>query len=154
VLYFGLMVTDDGPKVIEYNVRFGDPETQALLPTLDTDFYSLLETVANGSLPATPRQRGSSVVVVVASGGYPNQYETGYPVELPVISPDRGLIFHASTKPVDGGFVTGGGRCFSSVGLGPDLAVAANNAYEIAEQIHFHGAWYRHDIAKSHRRSR
>jgi phosphoribosylamine--glycine ligase len=154
VLYVGLMVTDDGPKVIEYNVRFGDPEAQALIPTLDTDLATLFEAVAAGRLPAAPRQRGAAVVVVVASGGYPDRYETGFSVDLPAVDPERGLIFHAGTRTRDGRVVTGGGRCFSSVGLGPDLAVAADHAYELAERIRFHRGWYRRDIAAPYRSSR
>ncbi|CAI8016441.1 Phosphoribosylamine--glycine ligase [Geodia barretti] len=154
VLYIGLMVTDDGPKVIEYNVRFGDPEAQALIPTLDTDLATLFEAVAAGRLPAAPRQRGAAVVVVVASGGYPARYETGFSVDLPAVDPERGLIFHAGTRTRDGRVVTGGGRCFSSVGLGPDLAVAADHAYELAERIRFHRGWYRRDIAAPYRSSR
>ena len=153
VLYIGLMVTDDGPKVIEYNVRFGDPEAQALIPTLGTDLATLFEAVAAGRLPAAPRQRGAAVVVVVASGGYPDRYETGFSVDLPAVDPERGLIFHAGTRTRDGRVVTGGGRCFSSVGLGPDLAVAADHAYELAERIRFHRGWYRRDIAAPYRSS-
>ena len=154
VLYVGLMVTDDGPKVIEYNVRFGDPEAQALIPSLDTDLASLLEAVAAGRLPDAPTQDRAAVCVVVASGGYPECYETGFPVDLPVAAPDRGLIFHASTRTRDGGVVTGGGRCFSAVGLGQDLAGAAAHAYELAERIRFEGAWYRRDIARAFRGNR
>ena len=154
VLYLGLMVTDDGPRVIEYNVRFGDPEAQALIPTLDTDVAALFASVAAGRLPAAPDQERAAVCVVVASGGYPERYETGFPVDLPVADPDRGLIFHASTQARDGRVVTGGGRCFSAVGLGPDLSAAADHAYELAERIRFHGGWCRRDIAAAYRGSR
>lgn len=152
VLYLGLMATDEGPKVIEYNVRFGDPEAQALLPTLGTDLGGLLQEIAAGRTPAVPAQRGAAVVVVVASGGYPEQYTTGLPVELPADAPTRGIVFHASTYEHDGRVVTGGGRCFSAVGLGADLASAADHAYEIAAQIRFKQSWYRSDIAGAYRR--
>ncbi len=154
VLYVGLMATDDGPKVIEYNVRFGDPEAQVLIPSLNTDLASLLEAVAAGRLPDPPPQDRAAVCVVVASGGYPERYATGVPVDLPGAAPDRGLLFHASTRARDGRVVTGGGRCFSAVGLGRNLGTAAAHAYELAERIHFHGAWYRRDIAGAYRGSR
>ena len=154
VLYVGLMVTEDGPRVIEYNVRFGDPEAQVLIPSLNTDLASLLEAVAAGRLPGVPAQDRAAACVVVASGGYPERYETGCPVDLPVADPDRGLIFHASTRTCDGRVVTGGGRCFSAVGLGSDLGAAAAHAYELAERIRFHGGWYRHDIAAAYRGNR
>ena len=154
VLYVGLMVTEDGPRVIEYNVRFGDPEAQVLIPSLNTDLASLLDAVAAGRLPDVPPQDRAAACVVVASGGYPERYETGFPVDLPVADPDRGLIFHASTRTRDGRVVTGGGRCFSAVGLGSDLGAAAAHAYELAERIRFHGGWYRHDIAAAYRGNR
>ena len=151
VLYIGLMATPDGPKVIEYNVRFGDPETQALLPTLDVDMGHLFQEISAGRKPNLPAQHGTAVVVVVASNGYPEQYATGLAVQLPVTTQKHGLIFHASTQLQNKQILTGGGRCFSAVGLGQDLKISAAHAYELARQIRFKGSWYRRDIAAHYR---
>lgn len=149
ILYFGLMITDEGPKVLEYNVRFGDPEAQAVIPLIETDFANLFEAVAKQSLGTqklsiSPLQ---SICVVVAAEGYPGEYEKNFQVELPDIRLEkRQHLFHASTRMVHGELVTGGGRCFSVVGKGSELLKARNRCYELASQVQFPGAWYRKDI--------
>lgn len=152
VLYIGLMATADGPKVIEYNVRFGDPEAQALLPTIDTDLATLFKEISAGRTPPPPTQHSTAVVVVIASGGYPDQYSTGLPVRLPAAGTESGLIFHANTRIRNRQILTGGGRCFSAVGLGENHSMAAEQAYKLATQICFKGSWFRRDIAASYRR--
>lgn len=159
VLYFGLMITAQGPKVLEFNVRFGDPETQVLMPMLGMDFGALVEAMAvrtpgrladaagaaNG--PGTP---GAALGVVVASRGYPDSTEKGALVEPILGMPgNESLVFHASTRRDSTGRVrTGGGRCFTAVGLGHDLGAAADNAYKAARKVRFDGGWYRGDIGR------
>jgi phosphoribosylamine--glycine ligase len=148
VLFFGIMLTAEGPKLLEYNVRFGDPETQSLLPLLETDVGELCLKVASGSLGETvPRfSRETACGVVIAAPGYPNDYPKGLPIDLSGIKNDA-LLFHASTKrDPDGRVVTGGGRCFTAVGVGRDWASARDRAYRLASSLHFEGAWYRPDI--------
>jgi phosphoribosylamine---glycine ligase len=162
VLYFGLMITRQGPKVLEFNVRFGDPETQVLLPVLDLDFGALVEAMTTGTLAdfaagmtgpsgAAPRAApGAALGVVVASRGYPDSSEKGVAIEpVPDLPPDRVLVFHASTSLGTGGRArTGGGRCFTVVGLGADLRAASRNAYAAAGAVRFDGAWFRGDIGR------
>lgn len=152
VLYFGLMITENGPKILEYNVRFGDPETQVLLSVIKTDFGNLIEAVAEGTLESISEisNTHSGVCVVVAGAGYPGSYKKGLPV-VPIKKYDQSLIniFHASTTTDSRGTVlTGGGRCFSVVGKGEDTLSAATVAYENMELINFEGAWFRSDIGK------
>ncbi|MBN1412173.1 MAG: phosphoribosylamine--glycine ligase [Spirochaetales bacterium] len=152
VLFFGLMITEKGPKVLEYNVRFGDPETQAFLPLIDADFGNLLEAMMEGTLDMISLKENplSSVCVVVASQGYPASYKKGVKVKpIPEISEEKALIFHASTVlDKNGDVLTGGGRCFSVVGMDEDLITAASRAYNAVQFIQFDGAWCRKDIAK------
>ncbi len=149
ILYFGIMITKDGPKVLEYNVRFGDPEAQTLLPLIEDDFCNLFEAVASGNLGGmhssiSPLQ---SICAVVASAGYPGDYKKGLEVILPDIRLEqRQYIFHASTVNKDGKLLTGGGRCFAVVGTGTELLKARNRCYELASTIQFEGAWFRKDI--------
>ena len=98
-LYFGLMLTPDGPKVIEYNCRFGDPETQVVLPLLKTDLLTIMQAVENESLGSLPVEwfDGAAACVVLASGGYPGHYETGKPMQLPAETPDNVTLYHAGT---------------------------------------------------------
>jgi len=150
VLYVGLMITREGPKVIEFNCRFGDPECQVILPRLEDDLLGLLHAAATGvGLPAalawSPRP---SVCVVMASGGYPGHYETGRPITgveaaagLPGVT-----VFHAGTARVDGALVTAGGRVLGVEATGADVAAAIRAAYGAVERIHFDGAHYRRDI--------
>lgn len=151
-LYAGLALTDDGPQVIEFNARFGDPETQALLPRLTSDLGELIVATASGDL------RGASlswrdeacVTVVLASDGYPGEYETGYPISgVDRASAAEGVhVFHAGTATSpDGSLVTGGGRVMAVSALGDGVADARRRAYEASEMISFRGKWMRSDIA-------
>jgi len=159
VLFAGLMVTRDGPRVIEFNCRFGDPECQAILPRLDQDLLPLLESVAAGrGLPASLRWRpDASVCVVLASGGYPGTYETGRPISglnrEGGLDPDGGVaggvnVFHAGTALQGGRFVTAGGRVLGVQALGRDVREAITNAYAGVARIHFDGAHFRKDIGR------
>jgi phosphoribosylamine---glycine ligase len=155
VLYFGLMITPQGPKVLEFNVRFGDPETQVLLPVLDLDLGEIMESMASGTMARcggiarAPTASGAALGVVIAGRGYPESSEKGAVVSpIPELSPSE-LVFHASTVIGDDGTVrTGGGRCFTAVGLGRDLASASGHAYRAAPRVCFNGAWYRGDIGR------
>jgi phosphoribosylamine--glycine ligase len=152
VLFAGLMLTAEGPKVIEFNARFGDPETQAILPVLDGDLVPLLHAVAVGDATglAAPPAHGAAVGVVLAAGGYPGRYATGRPIAGLDRVPDDVLVFHAGTRrDGDGRIVTAGGRVLTVVGLGPDLASARARAYAGAAVITFEGCHYRTDIALS-----
>ena len=151
VLYAGLILTEDGPKVLEFNARFGDPETQAILPILDDDLLALLAAVADGTLadvPAPLPPARAAVEVVLASGGYPGPYATGAPIAGLEDVPDDVIVFHAGTRRDDQGrIVTAGGRVLTVVGTGPDLAAARERAYAGAAAISFPGRHYRTDIA-------
>jgi len=151
ILYAGLVMTDRGPMVLEFNARFGDPETQVVLPTMQGDLGALLEAVAHGTLadqPA-PTSTGAAVGIVLASGGYPASYPTGLPIAgLDEIEDERTIVFHAGTKRDDAGqVVTAGGRVLTVVGLGDDLASARDRAYASADRIRFAGRHLRRDIA-------
>jgi phosphoribosylamine---glycine ligase len=153
VLYFGLMITARGPMILEFNVRFGDPETQVLLPVLGADLGGLCEAMTSGTLSRTPGLVPASQAalgVVVASRGYPEKSEKGALVAPMTPSPTPGsVVFHASTMCNPAGkVVTGGGRCFTAVGLGRDLGEASGRAYAAAASVSFDGAWYRHDIGR------
>jgi phosphoribosylamine--glycine ligase len=150
VLFAGLMLTDQGPKVIEFNARFGDPEIQAILPLLDVDLVNLLWAVASGDVAEvpTPAFTGAAVGVVLASGGYPDAYATGLPISGLDQVPDDVLVFHAGTRlDAEGRVVTAGGRVLTVVGVGPNLATARERAYAGAAVISFPGCHYRTDIA-------
>jgi phosphoribosylamine---glycine ligase len=152
VVFFGLMITESGPKLLEYNVRFGDPETQVLMPLIQSDFGNLCDAMVNGTLDqfALRISNDSAVGVVVASGGYPGSYKKGVPVEaLPVSSEKNHLVFHASTqRDRDGRVITGGGRCFTVVGTGSNALSANNHAYQAVTGVTFDGAWWRKDIGQ------
>lgn len=148
VLFFGIMLTGEGPKLLEYNVRFGNPETQSLLPLLETSATELLYGVARGGLCSLrPRFSAKTACgVVIAAPGYPGSYPKGIPVDLGGVEPEA-LLFHASTSRGDDGIVrTGGGRCFTAVGIGADWETARNEAYSLAARARFEGAWFRPDI--------
>jgi phosphoribosylamine--glycine ligase len=151
VFYAGLMVTASGPKVIEFNCRFGDPETQVMLPLLDGDLVDLLYRSATGDLggvESISMQPGAAVGVVLASGGYPGAYETGKPIEGLETRVDKTTIFQAGTKRGESGeIVTAGGRVLTVVGTGKDLATARARAYQRVETLGFEGMHYRSDIA-------
>jgi phosphoribosylamine---glycine ligase len=153
VLFFGVMMTSRGPKLLEYNVRFGDPETQSLLPLLEGDFAEYLRSAANGELPPRAPAASSDYAcgVVIAAPGYPGTYPKGIRVELSAAGPlsagGKSLLFHASTTlGPDGSARTGGGRCFTAVGLGASWPEARDRAYSMAAAVRFDGAWYRPDI--------
>jgi len=149
-LYFGLMLTADGPKVLEFNCRMGDPECQPLMVRLESDLAEVLEKLAAGQLAGTELawSPGASVCVVLASGGYPGQYETGKPIAGldAAAALDNVVVFHAGTRKADGGFVTAGGRVLGVTARGPDLRAAVARAYAAAGKIKFEGRHYRKDI--------
>lgn len=151
VLYAGLMVTDDGPKVLEFNARFGDPETQVLMPRLDDELAPALAACAEGTLGSmtVSVSRSAAVTVVLASGGYPEAYETGIEVSglEDAEGVDGALVFHAGTAERRGRVVTSGGRVLSVSARGDDLADARARAYEACSRISFDGMHYRRDIA-------
>jgi phosphoribosylamine--glycine ligase len=151
VLFVGLMIDAAGaPSVVEYNVRFGDPETQALMLQMPGDLVPLLDGAARGRLDApAPRGDGAAVCVVLASGGYPREFAKGRPIrgiEDAESDPDV-VVFHAGTRRVDGGFVTNGGRVLGVTARGASIAAARERAYAAAARITFEGAHYRRDIA-------
>lgn len=151
VLYAGLMITATGPRVLEFNCRFGDPETQAILPRLATDLLPALDACVDGTLrPDLVRwQSEACVCVVLASEGYPGRYATGRPItgleEAGRL--DRTVVFHAGTRMEDGRVVTAGGRVLGVTALGATLREAVDNAYRAVERISFEGRMYRRDIA-------
>ena len=152
-LYFGLMLTPNGPKVIEYNARFGDPETQVVLPRLKTDLVTIIESVIDGTLENVDIQwsEEAAACVVMASGGYPVKYEKGKVItgldengQLPGVT-----VYHAGTAEKDGQLVTSGGRVLGVTALAPTLDEALQKAYDAVEKIHFDGAHYRRDIGRT-----
>ncbi|MBT8214851.1 MAG: phosphoribosylamine--glycine ligase [Acidimicrobiia bacterium] len=148
-LYCGMMLTDDGPKVLEFNCRLGDPETQVVLPLLDEDLADLLRAGARGRLTDEPFSwhPDHAVDVVLASAGYPDAPETGKPIEGVDDVDDDVLVFHAGTGRVDGDLVSTGGRVLNVVGIGPSLSTARQRAYAAAARIEFEGKQFRTDIA-------
>ncbi|HEY0736834.1 MAG TPA: phosphoribosylamine--glycine ligase [Herpetosiphonaceae bacterium] len=149
VLYAGLMLTEDGPRVLEFNARFGDPETQVLLPLLASDLVEIMLACVEGRLtPDLVRWHdGAALGVVLAAEGYPAQPHTGDPIGLPDEQPDT-LIFQAGTARREDQIVTAGGRVLAAVGLGSTLAQAHARAYALAEQITFRGRQLRQDIGQ------
>ncbi len=148
-LYFGLMLTADGPKVIEYNCRFGDPETQAVLPLVEADLASVMRLISLGKLAeADIRVKNAySCCVVLASGGYPDAYEKGKTISIGEMEEDT-TVFHAGTKLTDGGYITSGGRVIGVTAVRESLAEAVKAAYRGADRIHFEGMYRRSDIGK------
>ena len=151
LLYPGLMITEDGPRVLEFNCRFGDPETQALLPRMKSDLLKLLDATIDGKLDSQTIEwdERPSVTVVLASAGYPEKYETGKKISgLADAARLEGVrVFHAGTKIADGEVVTSGGRVLAVTALGQTINAARNRAYEAVSRIHFDGCHYRRDIA-------
>lgn len=149
-LYCGIMLTEKGPQVIEYNARFGDPETQVMLPLLETDLIEVIEASLDGRLDSLDVKcyNGCAVCVVLASGGYPGSYETGKPITGLEDSAaiDGVTVFHAGTKLVDGQVVTAGGRVLGVTGVGATFREARDKAYAGASQIKFENMHYRTDI--------
>jgi phosphoribosylamine--glycine ligase len=153
VLYLGLMLTDDGPKVLEYNMRFGDPETQPVLARLDSDLLDVFEGIADGSLEGVELSwsADAALCVVLASRGYPGPYDTGKAIEgLDAASNTAGVtVFHAGTKAgPDGRVVTSGGRVLGVTARAASLEEARSHVYEAVRQISFEGAMYRTDIGR------
>ena len=150
-LYFGLMITPKGPKVIEYNCRFGDPETQVVLPRLKTDIVDIFEAIDNETLSDLDVEWSDDACacVIMASGGYPKSYPKG--IEITGLSNgqlDGVTVYHAGTKLQDNKLVTSGGRVLGVTALGDTLENALKKSYDAVEKIHFEGAHYRRDIGK------
>ena len=153
ILFVGLMLTDDGPKVLEYNARFGDPETQVVLPRMKTDLVEMFEACIDGTLAQKKLEfeDNAAVCVVLASDGYPVSYEKGFAISgFDRFHDDEGYYcFHAGTKFADGQIVTNGGRVLGVTAKGADLRAARANAYKAAEWIDFKNKYMRHDIGKA-----
>jgi phosphoribosylamine--glycine ligase len=148
-LYVGIMVTESGPKVVEFNVRFGDPECQVLMPSLETDPVQIMEDIAHGRFrPSAVKLRpGATIIIVLAAGGYPGEIRKGDPITLPATLPEGVDIVHGGTKRLpDGRVVTSGGRVLGVVAHGPTLQEAARRAYAVVPQIKFEGCHCRRDI--------
>lgn len=149
-LYFGLMLTPKGPKVIEYNARFGDPETQVVLPRIETDLVDICEAVIDGTLGDLDIKwkKGAAACVVMASGGYPESYKKG--IEMSGLDEKGGvegaIVYHAGTKLENGKFYTNGGRVLGVTAVDDTLEGALKKAYDAVEKISFEGAHYRKDI--------
>lgn len=153
LLYPGLMITGEGAQVLEFNCRFGDPETQAILPRMKSDLLPLLQATIDGKIDNYEIEwdTGASVTVVMASGGYPGKYELGKPISGldDAARLENVQIFHAGTKRANGGTVTAGGRVLAVTALGQTVESARNHAYEAVSRIHFEGCHFRRDIAMS-----
>jgi phosphoribosylamine--glycine ligase len=150
VLYPGLMLTKEGPKVLEFNCRFGDPETQVVLPRLESDLGEIILAVVDGELDKLniAWKPQACITVVMASGGYPGSYQTGYLIKgLNTELANDVIVFHSGTSKEDGRIVTAGGRVLSITALGNSLTQARESAYQTVEKITFEGAQYRSDIA-------
>ena len=145
-LYFGLMLTKDGPKVIEYNCRFGDPETQVVLPLLESDLLTVMQAVTEERLADCPVhfRDGSACCVIMASAGYPVSYEKGY--EITMRHPEH--VYVAGAELCDGKLLTSGGRVLGAAATAETLAQAVSAAYALVEEIHFDNAYYRKDIGQ------
>ena len=150
-LYFGLMITPKGPKVIEYNCRFGDPETQVVLPLLESDLLTIMQAVNKGTLKDVEVKFSNNYAccVVMASGGYPVKYNTGYPIDFGKAETlENVTIFHAGTKLDDGKIVTSGGRVLGVTAVANSAGNARDKAYEATKYISFRDSHYRSDIGK------
>ena len=150
-LYFGLMLTEEGPKVIEYNCRFGDPEAQVVLPLLESDLLDIMQAVYEERLNEVEVKFKDSAAccLIAASGGYPKDYKKGYKITgLSDAISTGALIYHAGTKIVDNELVTSGGRVLGVTAIKPTLEDAVSHAYKAMEKIHFENMHYRKDIGK------
>ena len=151
VIYFGLMLTPNGPKVVEYNARFGDPECQVVLSLLDTDLLEIMMACRNGTLDQVDVQwkDGSACVLVLASGGYPNAYEKGYPISGIDKANETAVVFHAGTKKGnDGAILTNGGRVLGVTAVGSNLEEAIQGAYSAGAHISWTDMHFRTDIGR------
>lgn len=153
IIFFGLMLTEDGPRVLEYNARFGDPEAQVVLPRMKNDIIDVFEACIDGTLDKIQLdfEENAAVCVVLASDGYPEHYEKGYPIEgLDTFKGKNGYyVFHAGTKLSDDKIVTNGGRVLGVTAKGSDLKQARANAYAATEWIQFENKYKRNDIGKA-----
>ncbi|MBZ0284219.1 MAG: phosphoribosylamine--glycine ligase [Anaerolineae bacterium] len=154
VLYAGLMITPDGPKVLEFNCRFGDPETQVILPLLQTDLVDILNACIDGKLTSNlvyeKYEERTAATVVLAAPGYPGSYPKGLPISgLKNITDENVIVFHAGTTQKDGQLVTNGGRVLNVTAVGSTLDEALQRAYAAIEHIHFDGMHYRKDIGRT-----
>lgn len=149
-LYFGLMITPKGPKVIEYNCRFGDPETQVVLPLLKTDLLTVMQAVANETLADLEVEwyDKAAACVILASGGYPSSYEKGKVMTFPETIPANTVIYHAGDTLKDGKLLTSGGRVLGITAIADTLKEALADAYAVAETVGFEGKYMRYDIGK------
>ena len=149
-LYFGLMLTKAGPKVIEYNCRFGDPETQVVLPLLESDLFTVMKAVSEEKLAETEVKfsEGAACCVVMASNGYPTKYETGFEITLPEKYEAHEEVYVAGAKLCDGKLLTAGGRVLGAVAKSDDLKTAIEKAYALTEKIDYANAYCRKDIGK------
>jgi len=150
-LYFGLMLTENGPKVIEYNCRFGDPETQVVLPLLETDLLEIMLAVEDERLCDIPvrLKNGAACCVVMASQGYPAKYDTGYEISLNDADRQENVfVYHAGTKRKDGRLLTSGGRVLGVTAVADTPRLAQSAAYAATARIRFENAFYRSDIGE------
>ena len=147
-LYFGLMLTPKGPKVIEYNCRFGDPETQVVLPLLESDLLTVMQACRNGTLAETEVKfsDGAACCVIMASNGYPEHYEKGFAITMPAETAAHTYV--AGAKREEDRLLTSGGRVLGVTATAADLKSAIEKAYERVESVHFDNAFYRHDIGQ------
>ncbi len=147
-LYFGLMITKDGPKVIEYNCRFGDPETQVVLPLLESDLLTVMKATTDGTLESTEVKfkDANACCVIMASAGYPVSYKKGFEMTVPSDIADS--VYIAGAKYEDGKLVTNGGRVLGATAVADTLKSAIDGAYALVDKIQFEGAFYRHDIGQ------
>ena len=153
IIFFGLMITEDGPKVLEYNARFGDPEAQVVLPRMKNDIVDVFEACIDGTLDKIELEfeDNAAVCVVLASDGYPVSYEKGFEIKgLENFENKEGYyVFHAGTKLSDGKIVTNGGRVLGVTAKGANLKEARANAYEATKLIDFENKYMRNDIGKA-----
>ena len=149
-LYFGLMLTENGPKVIEYNCRFGDPETQVVLPLLESDLLTVMMACASGTLKETPVKfkDGAATCVIVASKGYPVKYESGFQMVLPKDEKDAFIYVAGAKRAEDGTLLSAGGRVLGVTATADTLKEAIAKAYALTEKVEFENGFYRHDIGK------
>jgi phosphoribosylamine--glycine ligase len=147
-LYFGLMLTPKGPKVIEYNCRFGDPETQVVLPLLESDLLTIMQATTNGTLAQTEVKFSdkSACCVIMASDGYPQKYQSGF--EITIAPEALPHTYVAGAKLADGKLLTSGGRVLGLTAVENDLPTAIASAYKLVEKVSFSNAYYRRDIGR------
>ncbi len=148
VLFVGLMLTPAGPRVLEYNVRFGDPECQVLMARLKSPLIPLIQALMDGTIPQVSWHNRAALTVVLAAAGYPGAYELGQPIDLPAQIPSQSHLIHAGTQFQDGQLTTAGGRVLNAVGQGPTLSAARAAAYALVDQVKWTGRFYRRDIGR------